>query len=200
MAPKTFDEMVAAMLLCEQTQGQSVYQHGSSVRKHFYDLVSLLKDNEASEAWKIPDWLREHKEQILENLHDQSIIDLYLLYHDCGKPFSKIVDSEGKTHFPDHANVSKEIWLSVGGDPVIGDLIGWDMDFHTLSAEEIAERFETWTIKDACTLLLAALAEIHSNAKMFGGISSISFKSKWKKIERRGKQLCGHYFSNILHH
>jgi hypothetical protein len=39
------------------------------------------------------------------------------------------------------------------------------------------------------TLLVAALAEIHSNAQLFGGIESVSFKSKWKNWDRRGKQI-----------
>jgi hypothetical protein len=42
--------------------------------------------------------------------------------------------------------------------------------------------------KMACTLLLSALAEVHSNANMFGGIDSTSFKIKWKHLDKRGKK------------
>ena len=40
------------------------------------------------------------------------------------------------------------------------------------------------------SLLLAGLAEIHSNAEMFGGLDSVSFKIKWKQINKRGKAIC----------
>ena len=61
-----------------------------------------------------------------------------------------------------------------------------DMDIHLLKAdgiEEFASRPE------AATLLLTSLAEIHSNAAMFGGIDSTSFKIKWKHINKRGKKI-----------
>ena len=69
---------------------------------------------------------------------------------------------------------------------------------HTATAEEIDKKLEEdWTEQDACTLLLAALAEIHSNAKMFGGIDSTSFKMKWKQLDRRGKQICKKLFQIV---
>jgi hypothetical protein len=54
---------------------------------------------------------------------------------------------------------------------------------------------EEWSAKDAITLLIAALAEVHSNASLFGGIESTSFKIKWKTIDKRGRQICKRYFS-----
>jgi hypothetical protein len=47
---------------------------------------------------------------------------------------------------------------------------------------------------EAITLLLAGLAEVHSNAKMFGGIDSESFKIKWSQINKRGKAICRKLF------
>lgn len=41
----------------------------------------------------------------------------------------------------------------------------------------------------AITLLITGLSEIHSNAKMFGGTDSTSFKIKLKSITQRGKQI-----------
>ena len=38
-------------------------------------------------------------------------------------------------------------------------------------------------------LLFAALSEIHSNASMFGGIESTSFKMKWKQLNKRGNAI-----------
>lgn len=191
--PKNFDEMVAAMLRCEQTPGQSVYQHGQSVDKHLHDLVDHLKGlyTLPEGRWKLPEWLLTYKDEILANLHDEGKMQLYTTHHDCGKPYCRTYDGR----FPDHAEVSKYIWACVGGNQIVGNLIGDDMVLHTATADQIADKMESeWDIKDACTLLLAALAEIHSNAKMFGGIDSVSFKMKWKQLDRRGKQICKHYF------
>lgn len=184
-----FDDMVAAMLKTEQTPGQSVYQHGLSVQQHFLELIDNPIDR------KLPDWFLQNKEELLNNLHPQEIINLYLLHHDCGKPLCKTIE-DGKTHFPNHAQVSKETWLSVGGDPIIANLIGWDMILHTANASEIDEYLKVWTKQDAYTLLLASLSELHSNAKMFGGTTSDSFKIKFKQIDRRGKQICKFFKEN----
>lgn len=195
--PRNFDEMAQAMLQTEQTKGQTVYQHGQSVLSYFYDLLyHLQEDHDLEFEWRLPKFLTDYKCCILSNLRDEGKIHAYLLYHDCGKPYCCHVDKKlGTVRFPDHAEVSKYIWACVGGNDIVGQLIGWDMVIHTASAEEIT-RFceEEWDVEDGCTLLLASLAEVHSNARMFGGIESNSFKSKWKKIERRGKQICKHYF------
>lgn len=195
--PVSFDEMVHSMLRCEQTAGQSVYQHGRSVYDHLFILIDALKNNQelSKSSWKLPDWIFEYKPQILDNIHSEEILQLYTLYHDCGKNLCKIIDEDGKIHFPNHAQVSKEVWLYVGGNLIVGDLIGWDMILHQASSIEIGQQCEIWTVKDAVTLLLASLAEIHSNAKIFSGIDSISFKAKFKQIERRGKQICKFFFN-----
>ena len=188
----SIQDLAVSMLRCEQTKGQTVYQHGVSVNQHYQELIAakLLPD-----GWRIPSFVVNYKDQIFANLHPNEIVSMYLLYHDCGKPFCREVDSEGKVHFPNHAEVSKRMFLEAGGDSVAANLIGWDMVLHTSNAEEIQNYCENvWTVKDACTLLLAALSELHSNAKMFGGIESTSFKCKWKNLERRGKQICKHFF------
>jgi hypothetical protein len=38
-------------------------------------------------------------------------------------------------------------------------------------------------------LLLTGLAEVHANAKMFGGLESTSFKIKFSQIEKRGNAI-----------
>jgi hypothetical protein len=63
------------------------------------------------------------------------------------------------------------------------------MLFHTGCSEEVAKHLTKLDTKSIITLLIASLAEIHSNAEMFGGIESTSFKIKWKNIDRRGKQV-----------
>jgi len=191
----TFEEMVRAMLLCEQTSGQTVYQHGQSVDTHIRQLLDYMGGMPLDGPWRLPKWIDQYKDEIMENLHPVDVISTYALYHDCGKPFCRIVDEEGRVHFPNHAETSKEVWLKVGGSETVANLIGWDMVIHTAKAEEIKRHLEEeWTVQDAMTLLVAALAEVHSNAKMFGGIESVSFKSKWKQIDRRGKQILKHFF------
>jgi hypothetical protein len=194
------------MLQCEQTKGQSVYQHGVSVAEHFAQLI----ESPDLPEWRLPSWFLPHREKLRANLHDRETYTNYQLFHDCGKPFCRVVDADGKVHFPDHANVSRQVYLETTGDETTANLIGWDMCLHTEKAEEIALRlnggyfagvdkgwekgYRPWTIKDACTLLLTALAELHSNSRLFGGIESVSFKMKFKTIEKRGKQICKHYF------
>lgn len=195
--PTNFDDMVKAMLKCEQTKGQSVYQHGVSVYKHLQQLIAHIKNDEDLIDWKIPTWLLKYGKQIVDNLHQDEDLSLYCLYHDCGKPFCKTIDENGKVHFPNHAEVSKDVWLSVGGSQIVANLIGDDMVIHTASSEEISEKLKEWSMQDACALLLIALAEIHSNAKLFNGIDSQSFKTKFKTIERRGNQICKFLFGEV---
>lgn len=178
----------------EQTKGQTLYQHGVSVYDHLDKLIDHLKKGIELPDWKLPDWLYRYKEEILANLHPWYVLYEYTIFHDCGKCFCRVVDLDGKVRFPDHANVSKQTFLSAGGEEKIANLIGWDMCLHTESASEIAMRCQMWSPSDAVTLILAALAEIHSNAKMFGGIESISFKTKFKAIDRRSKQTLKHFF------
>jgi hypothetical protein len=187
----TFQELAVNMLKFEQIRGQTIYQHGMSVKTHFDALIGDFDTND----WRIPTWFTDYKNQLLVNLWDEEITSLYLVYHDCGKPYCR-EEIDGKVHFPNHAEVSKRTFLEAGGNPIAANLIGLDMVLHTASSEMIEQYLKEWDIRDACTLLLAALSELHSNAKMFGGISSISFKSKWKTIDRRGRQICKHYFGD----
>jgi hypothetical protein len=109
------------------------------------------------------------------------------------------VDEDGKRHFPNHASVSADIFRKHFNDESTAKLIGDDMCLHTLTAEEINAK--NWSKRDALSLLITALAELHSNATMFGGIESTSFKIKWKKLDGHGKRLCKKFIeSNPLHH
>jgi hypothetical protein len=179
------------MQACEQTKGQSVYQHGISVKEHIFQLIAYLKTGQISGDWRLPDWLSEYRQQIFSVLLPQDIIEEYTIYHDCGKPYCKTIDENGRPHFTDHANVSYETWLRVGGNREAAKLMKMDMIIHTMKACDIDEFI---THPEACTLLLAGLAEVHSNAKMFGGMDSTSFKIKWNQINKRGKAICQKLF------
>ena len=175
-----------------QTEGQTVYQHGESVWEHTKKIISGdWKD------FKLPQWFQDNHRFIVNNLHDIKDVKSYNIYHDCGKPFCLEIDSEGKRHFKNHAQVSKETWLKISDNQTVADLIGYDMALHTDTADVIQSY--NWDIKTAFTLLVTAFAEIHSNAKMFGGIDSISFKMKWKKLDKRGKMLLKMFEEEDIH-
>ena len=183
----TKDELLEAMKTCEQTKGMSVLQHGESVRDYLFDLIKHLRTGTPLKyEWKLPDWVLENKDLILSSLPDNDTLELYTKFHDCGKPFCLKIDNEGRRHFPNHAQISYDIFKSVFDNPVASELILHDMDIHLLKADGV-ELFSKNPY--ALTLLLTGLAEIHSNANMFGGIESTSFKIKWKCINQRGKQI-----------
>lgn len=173
------------MLACEQTSGMNMMQHGASVYEFYLDLKNhVTKGMPLSNEWKLPEWVSSPK--LWDNLLNEQVIEEYQLFHDCGKPFCRTVDDEGKQHFPDHAATSEKIWREIGGDEQVAKLIGMDMDIHLLKDEGIADFAKR---PEAASLLLTGLSEIHSNAKMFGGIDSTSFKIKWKHIDKRGKKI-----------
>ena len=169
---------------CAQTPGMSVYEHGSDVWKHAKQLISG-----DTASFKLPTWYTENLDYITSNIYNSHILESYTTFHDCGKPYCVEIDSEGRSHFPDHANVSKALWDTFFPDDVeVSTLIGLDMVMHTETAKEITDR--NLDIKTSLTLLVVALAELHSNANMFGGIDSLSFKIKWKKLNKRGNMIC----------
>lgn len=179
------------MKQCPQTDTQSIYQHGISVRDHMFQLIEMLHSGKAQENWKLPDWFWQYRAQILERLLPDDIIEEYTIYHDCGKPYCLTYDAEGKRHFPNHAQASSDTWLQAGGREAAAKLMQMDMMIHTLKAGDLDEFIKH---PEAITLLLAGLAEIHSNSKMFGGQDSTSFKIKWNQINKRGKAICQKLF------
>lgn len=172
---------------CEQTPGQNVLQHGESVARYYKDLHGWLTEGKPLTLdWRLPPWLEENKDVIASRLLPFEVAQTYQVWHDCGKPYCLTVDEQGRRHFPNHAQVSQQVWDRLGGVPQVGRLIGMDMDIHLLKGagvKEFASRPE------AATLLLTGLAEVHSNAAMFGGIESTSFKIKNKHLRRRGKAI-----------
>lgn len=175
------------MKSCPQTDSQSVLQHGISVKNHMMDLLDHLeKGSPLKYGWKLPEWVYEEKDFILKHLVERRTLKLYTIMHDCGKPLCLEIDQDGRRHFPNHAQISYQTFIKFYEDPIAAELILHDMDIHTLKAEGV-ENFSKNSY--SITLLMAGLAEIHSNAKMFGGIESTSFKIKWKCISQRGKQI-----------
>lgn len=172
---------------CEQFKGQSVLEHGISVSNYLFDLLDYLRNGTTLKYdWILPDWVTKHKDLILKSLPSDETLKLYTQFHDCGKPFCLTIDEDGKRHFPNHAQVSYQIFKQVFNDDIAADLILHDMDIHLLKSDGV-ESFSKHPY--ALTLLIVGLAEIHSNSQMFGGIGSTSFKIKLKSITQRGKQI-----------
>ena len=171
-------------------ESQSVYEHGESVRNHLFDLLDHLRSGSSLKyEWKLPQWLYDNKDKILNSLPSDYILSNYTLYHDCGKPFCFYKDESGRNHFPDHVRISYDVYkkvFNVGVDDVVSYLILHDMDIHLLKSAGVEEFSK---LPYNLTLILVGLAEIHSNSKLFGGLESTSFKIKWKNIDQRTKKL-----------
>jgi hypothetical protein len=176
---------------CPQTETQSVYQHGISVKDHTFDLIQMLQSGEAKAGWILPNWFFQYRQQILSKLLSLDIIEEYTIHHDCGKPYCLTYDEQGKKHFPNHAEVSHQTWINVGGNELAARLMQMDMMIHTIKDKDIENFIKN---PEAITLLISGLAEVHSNAKMFGGTDSTSFKIKWNQINKRGKAICQKLF------
>lgn len=179
------------MHTCFQTLNITVLDHGHSVFDYFMDLMGyLFEGTSLKHEWRLPEWFTANTELIKDNLLSLDIMRDYLVYHDCGKPVCLEIDELGRSHFRDHAAHSKERWLECAAktdrNVLVGELIGMDMDFHLIKGdglEAFAKRPE------AISLMVAGLAELHSNASMFGGTNSTSFKIKYKHTDKRGRQL-----------
>ena len=46
---------------CEQTKGQSVLDHGISVKNYLFDLINHLRSGKPLQyEWKLPDWVLDN--------------------------------------------------------------------------------------------------------------------------------------------
>jgi hypothetical protein len=76
--------------------------------------------------------------------------------------------------------------MEIDGDEIIGSLIAGDMRAHLADPSDVNSFCRS---PFAAIWILTAFAELHSNAQMFGGIESTSFKIKWKKLNRFSKRI-----------
>lgn len=175
------------MRACYQFRTQNVLEHGDAVWERYRQLLHAAKRGRLPEGWRRPKWWTEEAGALLlEQQPTQSCMQNYLRYHDCGKPLCLTVDAEGRSHFPDHAHASSKRWQDAGGAPDEVWLMAQDMALHCGSAAE-CETLRGHPLLPG--LMFAALAELHSNAEMFGGVETASFKAKAKHLERRTAQL-----------
>lgn len=165
-------------------------EHGLSVRDYTFDLVTWLKDptHVFKYNWRFPGWFFPYASDLSKNLCSDFTIDTYTRMHDCGKHKVKILTEKGTLSYPNHAQASHETFLTFSDNLEIAELIRRDMDIHTLKTDQV-EEFCRDEPEISCTLLLAGLAEIHSNCQLFGGMESDSFKIKFKHLEKKGKYI-----------
>lgn len=174
------------MKKCFQFKGMSILDHGIDVWNWFDDLYHHLKFGKAlNKEWRLPNWIYDLD---LSSVNLETMRE-YLIYHDCGKPFCRTVDDEGRQHFPGHEIVSYHRYKMYSDNEEVLTLIKSDMDAHRLKSEGIEEFLER---RESVSLILAALCEIHSNAfAQLGsdGLNSDSFKIKFKKLDKIGKKM-----------
>lgn len=188
-------DVISAMISTPQGNGTDVYDHCKLVANKYFDIKGLLQFGHLSKRYKLPSWFLKYRSEIFDKLAPDYIVSYYASFHDCGKPFCKTIDCEGKVHYPDHAVWSFNTFWSVRNDfdhlnyeefDRVAFLILNDMAVHTV--KNVDEDFANK--EDIITLLVVALAEIHANAELFGGIESDGFKIKFAQIERKGKRIC----------
>lgn len=128
------ESIVQDMKSCLQTDNLNVLQHGEMVSEYYKDLLShLINGTKLQLQWKLPQWLYDYKATIIENLYSSDIMEMYHVYHDCGKPYCKTIDELGRQHFPNHATISGEISkVLFPNNDVVHRLIAMDMDIHIL--------------------------------------------------------------------
>lgn len=159
---------------------QTIHQHGIAARDNYLAICRILEGKQP-DTYGLPSQLFEaycKNERVSE-----ATSSLYQEWHDCGKPACKSVDSEGRIHYPQHAEVSyQQFKLLFTDEEVAAELIRRDMEWHL--AKNNAD-FAALACKPyAFTLYLTAWAEIYANASLFGGTESDGFKIRYKRLEK----------------
>jgi hypothetical protein len=154
----------------------TVWTHGQQVLRKFQELMS--GDYTSWPRIEKVTWVEEALRSF-KTVYPIEDIYTYCLYHDIGKPFC-LTQTDGNIHFPNHAQVSHDIWLQVDTRKHIATWMLHDMDIHTMCREDFGQT------PDANLHRLVGLAEVYANAEMFGGYESDSFKIKLKKLIKNG--------------
>lgn len=173
----------------------TILQHGLDVWHHFQSLINYLQKDNSIYQIPIPNWLEKYKYILLKKcLPHLEQIKNYLIYHDCGKPYCLEIDNNGKRHFPNHSQISKEYFLKYSNNKFIAELISKDMLCHITKPKDFERLIYEENIE---ILLLSALAAIHSNSTMFGGLESDNFKIKLKNLEKLGTRILNAKYTNL---
>lgn len=140
-------------------------------------------------------FLENYADKLINLQYSDDIIREYAIYHDIGKPDSLVIDENGKKHYPDHANISANLYEKYNNHnencDIISSLIRNDMLFHVNNGYEILSKITN--PQHLATLLCASLAELYANKQMFG---EESFKIKYKKLAKKAKLILGYLFDH----
>lgn len=191
MYPQSKDDLLMDMLECEQRKNLCVLGHGKNVHKNYRKILRQLKDRRNFyPVFDLPEWNPDVVQFILKNQLRFQDVREYQIFHDCGKPYCRSVDFDGKVHFKDHEKVSAKVARLVKFNPIVISLIENDMLFHRENFSDITEN----NVKLHCTLALTAIAELYENSVTF---EEISFKIKKKKIFNNIKKMVSKYMKSI---
>ena len=179
---------VDQMLSCQQTTDQNMLEHGWSVRNHTLELLPQYIEQ--------INWKPEHG-----NLN--YVLDQYTIWHDMSKHSVKTTDPvTNKCHYFGHAKASAEAYrnMAVGSHTsLISALIETDMDLHTIrdvtAIESTLNEYRKYDLNGIpirtfiAIKTLVAFAELDSNAELFGGKESDSYKIKFKRLTKTVSRL-----------
>tara|TARA_B100001245_G_C22894857_1_gene432068 strand:+ start:6337 stop:6882 length:546 start_codon:yes stop_codon:yes gene_type:complete len=161
----------------EQMPNLSVLGHGIQVARYFNDMKKhVLHGKPLKYEWKLPEWALST--MLWESLPSEKQLSQYHWFHDCGKPFCRTVDEQGRQHFPDHANVSADIWHSLTGDEIVSTLIRRDIDIHLFKGNQVNDFAER---PYANALLLTGLSEYTQMRPCSAALNPLHSKSNLNK-------------------
>ena len=144
---------------CEQTPGQSVLDHGESVNSYLFDLVGHLRTGQPLKF----EW----------KLPDW-------IYEHKNMFLESLPDDETLSLYTRYHDIGKPFCLEIDENG----------RRHFPNHAEVSYKvFTQFFENNVAAELIRSDMDIHSNAQMFGGMSSTSFKIKWKAITQRGKQI-----------
>lgn len=178
-----------------QFKNQNVLEHGLAVHAKYKNLFTSLENNNPQSY--IPE-LVDSWDILHQFIRLPECMELVHVYHDCGKPFCCSKDEEGKQHFPNHAEISaqifKDIVLPVSSiqskvitAEELTNYVKYDMYFHSTPMPEIRQKLESISGREFvfyCTLWLTSYAEVIANKQMFDDDNQVSFKIKQKKLAK----------------
>lgn len=177
----TFPELLRAMESCYQFENINMVDHGKMVSNEYINILKGWHKND------IPPRLTELIGSA--TLPPRGLMTRYQILHDCGKPLCRLVDDANKVHYPNHAEVSAQQLEHLFPDEKdLHFLVKHDMDFHTMKTCDLNDLARH---KYGFALYLTAWAELFANASMFGGVESVSYKIKKKKLIKHLKLFDG---------
>lgn len=169
-----------------QFKNLSIMGHGQSVHEKYLDIIEDLEENK--NKYELPPLLRANWTTLNKLLFPTlGIMKTYHVYHDCGKPYCKVVGEDGKQRFPNHADISYQVFndlFNCDNKETIAKLIQTDMVFHSFSMEDIDTFIKAQPKNFLFSLWLTSMAEIYANKEMFDSDNQLSFKIKYKKLNR----------------